>query len=160
MIKRDLNCDGQTCYEKSILTNSICEPLYNSTGHDYLSIMPIANTYLLIIAVILWSCVVLLSIMEMLQKCCKECCTRSKLTNFDDNLALGVAALIFSGGLFYLYHNKFIPTNFCVMNGNDPFCKDSDINSCFNKEDGSVFSDNFGFGGFIEMDSGFGFFFT
>jgi len=43
------------------------------------------------------------------------------------------------------------------MNGNDPFCKGSKLTSCFNKKDGSVFSDDFGFGGFIEIDSGFGF---
>ena len=98
----------------------------------------------------------------MLQKCCnrccKGCCKRGKVTNVDDKLALGLAALIFSGGLFGLYHNKFDPTNFCVMNGNDPFCKGSKITSCFNKKDGSVFSDDFGFGGFIEINSGFGFF--
>ena len=101
----------------------------------------------------------------MLQKCCKRfskkccdgCCKRGKVTNFDDKLALGLAAIIFSGGLFFLSNDKFNPTNFCVMNANDPFCKGNKITSCFNQEDRSVFSDNFGFGGFIEIDSGFGF---
>ena len=128
-IERDLECDGQTCYDKSIIRKSVCKPSFNSTGHDYLSIIPVANSHLLIIAVILWSCIVLLGISEMIQKwskkCCKGCCKRGKLTNFDDKLALGLAALIFSGGFIYLYHNKFIPTNFCVMNGNDPFCETS-----------------------------------
>ena len=105
---------------------------------------------------------------ESCKKCCNRCCTKwckgccktGKITNFDDKLALGLAALIFSVGLFYLSSDKFNPTNFCVMNGIDPFCKNRNHTSCFNKEDNSVFADNFGFGGFIEINSGFGFLFT
>ena len=79
---------------------------------------------------------------------------RKKLTNYDDKIALGFAALTFSGVLFYLYNDKFNPYNFCVMNHNDPFCNGINETNCFNQEGTSVFADNFGFGGFIEIESG------
>ena len=82
---------------------------------------------------------------------------KHKSTNFDNTIALGLAALIFSMGLFYLYHDKFNPTNFCVMNGNDPFCNGFNKSNCFKQNSKSVFADNFEFGGIIEIESGFGF---
>lgn len=82
--------------------------------------------------------------------------TKKKFTVFDDKLSLGLAALLFSAGLFYLYNDKFHRINFCLMNGNDPYCEDYRITSCFNK-DTSVLANNFDFGGFIEVDSGFGY---
>ena len=82
---------------------------------------------------------------------------RQMLTNFDDRLALGLAALMFSGGLVYLYIDKFNPYKFCLMNNNDPFCNGYNETSCFTQHSSSVFADHFGFGGFIEIGSGFGF---
>ena len=40
------------------------------------------------------------------------------------------------------------------MNHNDPFCNGINETNCFNQEGTSVFADNFGFGGFIEIESG------
>ena len=82
---------------------------------------------------------------------------KHKLTNWDNKLALGLAAFMFSIGLFYLYNDKFNPMNFCVMNGNDPFCEKFNRTNCFNQKTKSIFAENFEFGGFIEIESGFGF---
>ena len=99
-----------------------------------------------IIAVSLWSCVVVLSIFELV-----FIQNKYQVTKYDEKLALLLAALIFSGLLFYLYYPRFDSDNFCVMNRNDPYCEGAKT-SCFNKS--SVFADNFGFGGFIEIESG------
>ena len=81
-----------------------------------------------------------------------------RITNYDDQLALGLASMMFSVGLFYLYSEKFKSNNFCLMNTNDPFCKfKSNQTNCFTQNDTSVLAENFGFGGFIEIESGFGF---
>lgn len=82
---------------------------------------------------------------------------RHILTTFDDKLALGFVALIFSGGYLYLNIDKFNPEKFCLMNQNDLFCEGSDKSNCFTKYKNSVFAENFGFGGFMEIGSGLGF---
>ena len=42
------------------------------------------------------------------------------------------------------------------MNRNDPICEGVKT-SCFTQESNSVLANNFGFGGFIEIESGLGF---
>ena len=117
--------------------------------------LPVLEIHFLIIAATLWSVVVVLSIVEF-----KFAQMRYKVTNFDDKVALLLAALIFSGGLFRLYNPRFDPDNFCLMNKTDPFCKGDNKTSCFTKKGKSVFADFFEFGGFIEIDSGLGFVYT
>ena len=148
-----LQCNGKTCYDEIVRTKKICQPAYNTAGQNYLSLIPIGTNYLLIIAVMIWLLLVLRSILEiiLINK-------RHKLTNFDDKLALGMAALMFSGCLVYLCIDKFERTKFCLMNYNDPLCEGSNETSCFTQNRSSVFADNFGFGGFIEIGSGIGFF--
>ena len=131
---------------------NICKPYYTNAGQDYLSLMPVGNSYILIIAVMIWLFVVLLSIVEVLLTN-----NRQILTNFDDKLALGLAALVFSGFLFYLYHDKFLRNKFCLMNNTDPFCEQFNETDCFSNKKSSVLANHFGFGGFIEIGSGFNF---
>ena len=151
MISRETQCGSQTCYEESIKTKGICKPSYDTAGQNYMSIIPISSNNLLILALTLWSCVVLLSIIELIfiQK-------RYKVTTADDKLALLLAAVLFSGGLFYLYKPRFDSFNFCLMNRNDPFCKGAET-SCYKLKNSTVFAYNFGFGGFIEIESVLGF---
>ena len=149
-----MQCDGKTCYDEILRTKTICKPSYNNAGQDYLSVIPVGKNYIFIIVVMTWLSVVLLSILEVLlfNKI-------NIITNCDDKLALGFAALMFSGGLLYLYIDKFNHNTFCLMNKNDPLCKDFNVTSCFAQESNSVFGDNFGFGGFLEIGSEFGFHF-
>ena len=97
---------------------------------------------------IIWVCVVLLSILELV-----FIQSKYKVTNFDDTLALLLAAIIFSSGLFYLYYPRFDSENFCLMNKNDPYCQEAKL-GCFTQNSSSVFAENFGFGGFIEIGTG------
>ena len=129
----------------------ICKPSFKSGANDYLTVLPVENIYLLIIAGTVWSVLVLLSIVELM-----FVQSNYKVTNFDDKVALLVAALIFSGGLFPLYIARFDRDNFCLMNKNDPFCEGANKTNCFIPRQ-TVFSDFFGFGGFIEIESGKGF---
>ena len=151
MIKRDIRCRGETCYDESVRTKTFCKPSYDAESRDFLSIIPLDNNYLLLISIIIWLLVILLSILEL-----TFIKNRYKVTNFDDKLALLVAALIFTIGLFYFYYPKFDKNNFCLMNRNDPICEDAKT-SCFTQKNGAVFADNFEFGGFIEIESGLGF---
>ena len=129
-------------------TYQICKSSYNTVGQNYLSIIGITIRDLSIIAVTLWSSVVLLSILELV-----FIQARFKITNFDDKLALLLAAVLFTAGLFYLCYAKFDKYNFCLMNRNDPYCGEA-ITSCFSHKGNSVIADNFGFGGFIQIKSG------
>ena len=153
MIQRYKQCRGQPCYDESVRTKHICKSAYFTDGQNYISIILEDKTNLIIIVVTLWSCVVLLSILELVFS---E--NRYKVTNFDDKLSLLLAALLFSGGLFYLYNARFDPKIFCLMNRNDPICEGVKT-SCFTRKSKSVFTDDFGFGGIIQIESELGFVF-
>ena len=132
-------------------TKSICTPSYNTAKQDFFSLIPVGNNYIFIIVVMTWLAVVLLSILEVLLINKKPI-----LKNSNDKVALGIAALMFSGALFYLYNDNFKKDKFCLMNKNDPFCKRFNETNCFTQDRSLVFADDFGFGGFIEIGSGFG----
>lgn len=74
-----------------------------------------------------------------------------KLTQIDNELALLFAAFIFIFGIIFLSKDKLNPTNFCVMNQNEPLCKNKN-RDCFDISDETISVVDFGFGKFIEFD--------
>ena len=142
-------CNGTSCYEESVLIKSLCTPSFYRIGKDFITVgvkFPSKlnmHAFISIIGFICWALLVGLSILEsFIQK--KE----TVLTSFDDKLALGMAAAIFSGTLVALYIDQFDIKNFCLMNNNDYMCKNKKL-SCFTML--TTCTRNFGFGGFIEV---------
>ena len=79
---------------------------------------------------------------------------KQRVFKFDDKLALGLAAAVFSGLVIYILKDRFLRTNFCLLNKNELICI-KEKTDCFDQigPNNVIDGASFGFINLIQINS-------